>query len=190
MFSRKKGIFGEGDKTSILSQKRLNVNRLFSSSMIIGVLGGQNASEEMTKLAEKVGYLVAKGGAVLLCGGLTGVMEAACKGAKKAGGLTIGILPTGSSKDANPYVDVPIVTGMGTARNVIIVRTADALIAIDGSYGTLSEIAHAFDQKKKVIALRSWDLLKAGIDKSLFVEVRTAEEAVDLAFKEAQSSKD
>jgi len=149
---------------------------------IIGVIGGQDgASAEAKKMAVEVGRLIAKSGARLICGGMEGVMEAACRGAKEAGGITIGVLPTGSKADANPYVDIPIVTAMGTARNVIIVRSADAIIAIDGSYGTLSEIAHALDQGKRVISLKSWPLHKAGVAKDLLVEVSTPEEAVKLA---------
>jgi uncharacterized protein (TIGR00725 family) len=152
-------------------------------STIIAVIGGQSsASAEAKELAREIGRLIAINGAHLICGGLEGVMEAACRGAKEVGGTTIGVLPTGSKSDANPYVDIPIVTGMGMARNVIIVRTADAIIAIDGSYGTLSEIAHALDQGKKVISLRSWPLQKAGVDGELLVEASTPEEAVRFAF--------
>src|SRR4030042_634294 len=101
---------------------------------IIAVIGGQsNASDEAKKLAREVGRLIAEHDAYLICGGMEGVMAAACRGAKEAGGTTIGVLPTGSKSEANPFVDIPIATGMGTARNVIIVRTADAIIEIDGS---------------------------------------------------------
>ena len=155
-------------------------------AVIMAVIGGQsNTSGEARKLAGEVGYMIAKRDAYLICGGMEGVMEAACRGAKEAGGTTIGVLPSGSKSDANRYVDIPIVTGMGTARNVIIVRTADAIIAIDGSYGTLSEIAHALDQGKKVISLRSWPLKKAGVDNELFVEASDPEEAVRLALEYA-----
>lgn len=150
--------------------------------IVIGVIGGQRAPPEGLLQAEKVGYLIAKGGAALICGGLTGIMEAACKGAKSAGGLTIGLLPTGRKSDANPFVDLPIVTGLGTARNVVIVRTADAIIAIDGSYGTLSEIAHALEHGKHIISLGSWDLRKIGADPELYLEARDPEAAVKMAF--------
>lgn len=156
-------------------------------AVIVAVIGGQStASKKAKEMAFEVGRLVAENGGYLICGGLEGVMEAACRGAKAAGGTTIGVLPTGSKEDANRYVDLPIVTGMGTARNVIIVRTADAIIAIDGSFGTLSEIAHALDQGKKVISLGSWPLAKLGVDDGLMVEVATAEEAVRLAFEQAR----
>src|SRR3990170_5769803 len=135
--------------------------------------------------AEAVGRLVAQAGAVLVCGGLGGVMEAACRGAKSAGGLTIGILPGGDRAEANPFVDVAVVTGMGTARNVIVVRTADALVAVDGSYGTLSEIAHALDQGKRGVSLGSWGLSPARVDSARILAARSPEEAVRLALAEA-----
>lgn len=154
---------------------------------IIGVIGGHNsASEQASRLAEEVGFLIAKSGCTLICGGLTGIMESACKGAKRAGGLTIGVIPSADKHDANPHVDIPIVTAMSTSRNVIIVRTADAIIAIDGSYGTLSEIAHALDQGKKVISLASWTILKGSVDDDKFVLAHTPKEAVDLAIRFAR----
>jgi len=154
---------------------------------IISVIGGSNtASPEAMKLAEEVGFLIARADAILVCGGLNGVMEAACKGAKRADGLTIGILPGSDSRDANPHVDVPIVTAISTARNAIVVRTADAIIAIDGSYGTLTEMAYAFDLGKKVFGLKSWDLEKIGVPKELYVPVKTPREAVDRAMEEAR----
>jgi len=152
---------------------------------VIGVIGGQQPPPEAMPAAEAVGRLVAEAGAVLVCGGLTGVMEAACRGAKSAGGLTVGILPGGDASDANPSVDVAIVTAMGTARNVIVVRTADALIAIDGSYGTLSEMAHALEQGKRVVSLGAWDLVRAGAEASRVLTADTPEEAVRLALAEA-----
>lgn len=135
----------------------------------------------MLAVAEEVGRRIAQSGASLVCGGLGGVMEAACRGAKAAGGLTIGILPGDEKESANPHVDVAVVTAMGSARNVIVVRTADALIAIDGRYGTLSEIAHALDLGKTVVSLGSWDLAAIGADADRIVTAKTAEEAVRLA---------
>ena len=154
---------------------------------IISVIGGSNtATAEAKALAEEVGFLIARADAVLACGGLNGVMEAACKGAKRGGGLTIGILPGSDPRDANPHVDIPIVTAISTARNAIVVRTGDAIIAIDGSYGTLTEMAYAFDLGKKVFGLKSWDLEKVGVPKSLYVPVKTPREAVDRAIEEAR----
>ena len=143
---------------------------------IIAVVGGKAPDTRSLDLAYEVGKLVAKRGAILVTGGLTGVMEAACRGAKEAGGLTIGILPGDSHESANPYVDIPIVTGMGEARNIVIVKTADALIAIDGKYGTLSEIAIAVSLGKPVVGLNTWDI--PGV-----IKAATPDEAVDLVFK-------
>jgi uncharacterized protein (TIGR00725 family) len=157
---------------------------------ILGVIGGgSTATDEGVRLAEEVGYLIARADAILVCGGLNGVMEAAAKGAKRGGGLTLGILPTGNKADANEYIDIPVATSMSTARNLVIVRTADALIAINGSYGTLSEMAHAFDLGKTVFALRSWPMEKAGVEANLFVPVATPREAVDRALEYARKAR-
>jgi len=123
---------------------------------IIGVIGGSTCPPEIAELSRQVGRALAERKAILICGGLGGVMEAACRGAKEAGGLTIGVLPTDSPADANPYVDIPIVTGMGDARNIIIVRSSDAVIAIDGEYGTLSEIAFCLRFGVPVVGLKTW----------------------------------
>ena len=160
-----------------------------SRKPIIGVIGGgTTASEEGLRLAEEVGFLIAREDAILACGGLNGVMAAAAKGAKRGDGLTLGILPSGNKADANPYIDIPVATAMSTARNLVIVRTADALIAINGSYGTLSEIAHALDLGKTVFALRTWSMEKLGVEGELFVPVSTPREAVDRAIKFARKA--
>jgi uncharacterized protein (TIGR00725 family) len=125
---------------------------------IIAVIGGRKAEKALLAEAEEVGRLIAKSGAILVCGGLGGVMEAASKGAQAEGGLTVGILPHDNSSHANQHIDIPIATGLGIGRNVIIARTADALIAIGGEYGTLSEIAFALQMKKPVIGIRTWDI--------------------------------
>ncbi|NIL96534.1 MAG: TIGR00725 family protein, partial [Planctomycetales bacterium] len=132
------------------------------SGPVVAVVGGGVCSPEEAALAEAVGRGLAEAGATLICGGLGGVMAAACRGAKSAGGLTIGVLPGYSATDANPHVDVPIVTGMGEARNVIIVRTASAVIAVGGEFGTLSEIAFALKLGRPVIGLGTWELAKEG----------------------------
>ncbi|HYY47865.1 MAG TPA: TIGR00725 family protein [Thermoplasmata archaeon] len=156
---------------------------------IIGVIGGgSTASKEGLALAEEVGFLVARADATLLCGGLNGVMEASAKGAKRGGGFTVGILPSGNKADANPFIDLPVATALSTARNLIIVRTADAIIAVNGSYGTLSELAHAFDLGKTVFALRTWAMDKVGVDPSLFVPVDTPRQAVDRALEYAKKA--
>jgi uncharacterized protein (TIGR00725 family) len=106
--------------------------------------------------AESVGRALAARGAVVVCGGLGGVMEAACRGAKEAGGTTLGLLPGSDRAHANPYVDVAVPTGMGEARNALVARTADALVAVGGGYGTLSEIALALKAGKRVVGLDTW----------------------------------
>ena len=124
----------------------------------IGVIGAHFCNEELFKKAFEVGKLIALNNFILICGGLSGVMEASCKGAKDAGGTTVGILPGDSIYDANAYVDIPVATGMGHARNAIISRSSDALIAVGGGYGTLSEIALALKMGKKVLTLDSWKI--------------------------------
>ncbi len=140
----------------------------------IGVIGAGECEAELGRLAEAVGRGIAEAGAVLVCGGMGGVMEAACRGAKSAGGLAIGILPGPDRRGANDCVDIAIATGIGEARNLAIIRTSDALVAVGGSYGTLSEIGFALKMGKKVVGLRIWDI--KGI-----VPAATAEEAVRLA---------
>ena len=126
---------------------------------VIAVIGGgREERPEFLEAAEAVGRGLAARGAVLICGGLKGVMEAACRGAAGAGGTTVGILPGDSPESANAHVTVPIVTGMGIGRNVIIARTADALVAVGGEYGTLSEIALALQMKKFVVGIGSWNI--------------------------------
>ncbi len=124
----------------------------------IGVIGAGRADDETLRVAEEVGSLVARSGALLVCGGLGGVMEAAARGAKSAGGATVGILPGSSRSDANEWIDIAVATGFGEARNMAIVRTADVLIAVGGEYGTLSEIAFALKTGKRVIGLGTWDI--------------------------------
>ncbi|MCB4790919.1 MAG: TIGR00725 family protein [Elusimicrobia bacterium] len=130
---------------------------------IIAVIGGFEATPEIEKLAYETGKEIAKAGFILVCGGMKGVMEAACKGAKDEKGLTIGILPGKSRQDANPYIDIPIITAMSHARNAIIVRTADAVIAVGGKFGTLSEIGLAKAIDKPVFGIKTWDI--EGINK-------------------------
>jgi len=124
----------------------------------IGVIGGAVCSPEIYEIACDVGREIATNGFALVCGGLGGVMEAACQGAKKAGGITIGLLPTSNKGDANPYCDLVIPTGLGHARNVLVVHASDALIAVDGEAGTLSEIAIALKIGKPIVGIKSWKL--------------------------------
>lgn len=151
---------------------------------IIGVIGSSKADPDVLRLAEEVGEAIAKSGAAVVCGGLSGVMEAVCKGARRCGGLTIGIIPSDQKSDANQYVQIPIVTGMGVGRNVMLVKTADVLIAVGGEFGTLSEIAHALNLGKTVIGLRTWKLEKAHTRPiPNLVEVDDPKKAVDLALR-------
>jgi uncharacterized protein (TIGR00725 family) len=128
----------------------------------IGVMGPSACGPHPMRLATEVGRLIARNGGILICGGRGGVMEAAACGAKEEGGITVGILPGSSSSAANPYVDIPVVTGMGDARNCINVLTSQAIIAIHGSYGTLSEIALALKCGTPVVALETWSLIPPG----------------------------
>jgi uncharacterized protein (TIGR00725 family) len=114
--------------------------------------------DEPTVAAAEVGRLIAERGAVLVCGGRGGAMEAACRGAKEVGGLTVGILPGPDRSEANPFVDVVLPTGLGEARNALVVGAADVVIAIGGGYGTLSEIALALKVGKRVIGLGTWEI--------------------------------
>ena len=131
--------------------------------MNIAVIGGSTCSDNIYNIAKELGRLIAKEGWTLICGGLSGVMEAACQGAKEAGGVTVGILPGNSCKDANKHVDVKIPTALGYARNILVVRAASAVVAIDGKYGTLSEIAFSLNEEKCICAIESWDI--EGVDK-------------------------
>ena len=149
-----------------------------SKVVLIGVIGGSAPIPAEAAAAEAVGRLIAEAGAVPICGGGGGVMEAACRGAKGAGGLTVGILPGISRRQANAYVDIPIVTGMGEARNAIIARTADVLVAVGGSYGTLSEIAYGLGFDTPVIGLGTWAFERPGHPCAPLVRVETPEEAV------------
>jgi hypothetical protein len=143
---------------------------------MLGIIGAANASEREWCEAYDAGRLAAKRGWILVCGGLSGVMEAASKGAFERGGTIVGILPFGDSKQANKYVTIPIATNMGHARNVIIAHTAEMLIAVGGSEGTLSEIAISRKLGKPVFAIGSWDI--AGT-----VEVSSAPEAIEMCQK-------
>jgi len=153
--------------------------------MFIAVIGGSKCSYEDALLAEQVGLELAKRDVTLVCGGLSGVMEAACKGARSENGLTIGILPGDDCQDANEYVQIPIVTGLGYARNSIVVRSAQAVIAIDGEYGTLSEIAYAVQYDIPVIGINSWSLCKGGEFEDTIIVAENAIDAVEKAIAAA-----
>ncbi len=143
----------------------------------IGVIGASQCTPELAQAARHVGRLAARRGAIVVCGGLGGVMEAACQGAREEGGLTVGIIPGYNKHEANPYLDVVIATGMGHGRNTIIAATADVLIAIGGGYGTLSEIALALKIGRPVIVTGgSWDIPGT-------IKATTPQEAVEKALE-------
>lgn len=150
---------------------------------IIGVVGAGDASGELYETAYEIGKLIALRGATLVCGGLGGVMEAASRGASENNGLVIGILPGNEKNDANQYIDIIIPTGMGHGRNLLVVKTADVIIALPGAYGTLSEIALALNENKTIVYLPgSWDIKKAGVvDSARFKEAFTTAQAIGLA---------
>ena len=145
----------------------------------VGVIGGGSPEMKFRQIAFEVGKFIAEKGAILVCGGLSGVMEAASQGAKEAGGLTIGILPGNNPNQANPYIDIPIATNMGHSRNSLVALNSDVLIAVNGQYGTLSEIAFGCVYRKKIIGLGTWDI--KGV-----LPAETPEEAVKLALKNAE----
>ena len=159
--------------------------------MIIAVIGSSNpAFPEHSDLAEQVGRELARRGVTVVCGGLSGIMEAVCRGAKAEGGMTIGILPGQSPLDANNYVDIPIVTGMRYSRNVIVVNTGRAVIAIGGAWGTLSEIGHALGDGIPVVGLRSWEFSRNGDGTSVenaMIRANDPVDAVDKALAAAEN---
>lgn len=156
-------------------------------SMIISVIGASNPSPETLSLAEQVGRELGKRGISVVCGGLKGVMEAACRGAKSAGGTTIAILPGNDPSEANPFVDIPICTGMGYARNVIVVKSGRAVIAVGGAYGTLSEIGHALGDGIPVIGLKTWSMSQNGKDDASIIPASTPVDAVEKAIAAAKA---
>ena len=154
----------------------------------IGVVGPDPAPEPVSGQAEEVGRLLARAGAVLVCGGLGGVMEAATRGATAEGGTSIGLLPGTSRGAANPHLTLSIPTGMGEMRNVLVVRASDAVIALAGEFGTLSEIAFALKTGVPVVGLETWELAKAGKRVEPFVLAGSPEEAVREALRLADEA--
>jgi uncharacterized protein (TIGR00725 family) len=145
----------------------------------VAVAGSADAPAADLDAAERVGHGLASRGAVVVCGGRGGVMEAACRGAKAGGGTTLGILPGLDRGEANPYVDLAVPTGLGEARNALVVRACDALVAVGGAWGTLSEIALALAAGKRVVGLGTWELERPGV-----VAASSPDEAVALALAE------
>jgi uncharacterized protein (TIGR00725 family) len=150
---------------------------------IIAVIGGSDPTSKETKLAEKVGRELARHEAILVCGGLGGVMEAACKGASSEGGVTIGILPGENRLSANPYVQIPIATGLGYARNAAVAKSAQAVIAIGGSYGTLTEIGYALQTGIPVIGLNTWTIARNDKQDKSIIPAESPSEAVEMALE-------
>ena len=138
---------------------------------IVGVIGGHDCTKEVEQLAQNLGKKLAKVVDILICGGLGGTMEAVCQGFKAENGLTLGIIPGYDKNDANRYIDFVIPTGLGLARNVLVVKSADVIVALPGEAGTLSEIAYALQFRIPVISLRSWDI--PGV-----IKVNTVQEAI------------
>jgi len=157
--------------------------------LTIAGIGGAQCSPEEAALAEAVGRELSKHGATLSCGGLTGIMEAACRGATSQSGLTIGILPNDDPATANPHVQIPIATGVGYARNIAIVKSAHAVLAIDGDYGTLTEIAFALKSEIPVIGLNTWSLSRNGKEEASIIRAKDPIDAVEKAVTLAGGTK-
>lgn len=148
-----------------------------NNKVFIGVIGAGKCSNSLKKVAEKVGEAIARGGGILVCGGLGGVMEAAAGGAKSKKGTTIGILPGDSRDDANEFIDYAIPTGIGEARNLVVIKTADVVIALPGKFGTLSEMAFCMKIGKPLISMSAWNISET-VEK-----IEDPEEAVKRAFE-------
>ena len=153
----------------------------------VSVIGPGDADPDALDAAEQVGRALAQHGAVLVCGGRGGVMEAACRGARAGGGTTVGILPDPDRSHANAYLDVALPTGMGELRNGLVARAGDAVIAVGGEFGTLSEIAFALKLGRPVVGLRTWELARAGQRVDAIVAVSTPAEAVSRALELASA---
>ena len=156
-------------------------------NLTIGVIGASSPTKKIENLAKEVGCLLAASGAVVICGGLSGVMEAVCRGAKSKGGTTIGILPGSNPDVANEWIDHVICTGMGEARNLVIIKSSDAVIAVGGGYGTLSEIGFALKLNKPIIGLQTWALENPNMDNLALKVVDNPKDAVSISIKMAKS---
>ncbi|MDF1544328.1 MAG: TIGR00725 family protein [bacterium] len=125
---------------------------------VVAIIGAGKCSKKLRDMAHEAGKHIAENGGVVVCGGMGGIMEGAARGAREGGGLTIGILPTDKKEDANEFIDIVIPTGFGEARNLMVVRSADAVIAFPGKYGTLTEMAFALHAGKPLISVSAWKL--------------------------------
>ena len=155
--------------------------------MMISVVGGNTAPPEVLAQADALGRELARRGCTIVCGGRGGVMEAVCRGARSEGGHTIGILPGTARGDTNRYVEFPILTGMGYARNVIVALSGEAVIAVDGSYGTLSEIAHALQHGVPVVGLQTWLLGHEGTEDQAIIRASDPQDAAEKAMAAARA---
>ncbi|MGH8014977.1 MAG: TIGR00725 family protein [Candidatus Zixiibacteriota bacterium] len=136
----------------------MNQTKLAMRKPVIAVIGAGKCSKKLKDMAADVGRYIAENGGVLVCGGLGGTMEGAARGAKEAGGTTIGIIPGNNKSDANDFIDYVIVTGIGHARNILVVNSADAIVALPGKYGTLTEMAFALISGKPIVSVSAWKL--------------------------------
>ncbi len=161
---------------------------MMKRAMIISVIGGETVSEDIARQAEQVGRELAKRGCTLVCGGGSGVMEAVCRGARAEGGHTVGILPGHNAAEwpPNEYVEFPIYTGMGYARNSMVALSGQAVIAIDGAYGTLTEIAYALIHDVPIVGLDTWDFSYPGYDAERLTRASDPVEAVEKAIAAAR----
>ena len=154
------------------------------SASVVSVVGPAICTPAQSETAEEVGRLLAERGAILVCGGRGGVMEAACRGAQKAGGLTIGILPGIDRQEGNPFLTFALPTGLGNARNTLVAIAGDVVIAIGGGYGTLSEIGIALKQGRRVIGLDTWVAGKTDGEEAAIETAQNPEEAVAIALSD------
>ena len=158
-------------------------NHVRSQKITISVIGGHEDKVDVERLAHNIGKVIANAGAVLVCVGLSGVMEEAARGAKEAGGMTIGLLPGVDKQDANPYIDIALPTSIGYARNVMVACSADIIVAMPGSHGTLSEICYGLIYKRPVIDLGGWD--RVGMIK--VKDIKEAEKKIKELIKEIKT---
>lgn len=159
-------------------------------NLYVGVAGASQPHPSLLPIAETLGRCLAETGAIVVCGGGTGVMTAVCRGAQAAGGTTVGLLPGGDRATGNPYLTVALPTGLGEGRNVLLVRASDALVAVGGGFGTLSEIALALRVGLPVVGLATWALALAGDPVDAFPVAQSPEEAARLAVQAASRPRD
>ena len=156
-------------------------------SLYVGVAGASQAEAALLEQGERLGRRLGEAGVVLVCGGGGGVMEAVCRGARAAGGTTVGLLPGLDRDDANPYLSVAVPTGLGQGRNLLLVRASDALVAVGGGFGTLSEIALALRTGVPVVGLATWSLRLDAEPVEAFPVAGDADTAARLALEAARS---